>query len=485
MMNASSNNIDRLIETCLNMIQYERIDIETVLSRYPDHADELRPVLEAALWIQEQRDKFDPRPGVMRASKARVLNQIRQEQAARSLPADEPAERGFFWGLPWLDQKMHTLRTAFTILLIAFLVVSTSSVALASAGAIPGDSLYPLKLGLEEAALAVTPSEAGDAQLRIDFAQRRLREIQMLTLEGRYDYIPSAVQNFEAQVQDAVKTLSTVASNDPKQAEMLAQSLQNTLADQTEMIIILSNVVPQHTRSELKRVEEVSESGQDAARRVLRAAERADSLPPTPTSQSGGFSFSTPLPTSTLRLPTGPAAGGRTTPVPTRTDEPTSTPPLASYPMRPTSTLRPFIPTPLSTPTSAPLLPTEPFGPPTLTPRIPTNTPRPTETPTDTPVPTATDTPTPTSTLTDTPSATPTDTATPTPTLTPSETPSVTPSGTPSATPSGSQSPDTPVPTRTDTPTQDVQDPTVPDTVVDETVTPEPETPEPESTPSP
>ena len=113
------------------------------------------------------------------------------------------------------------------------------------------------------------------------------------------------------------------------------------------------------------------------------------------------------------------------TPTPTNTPTETSTPTLTHTPTETPTPTATYTPTETSTPTST-HTPTE------------TSTPTSTNTPTDTSTPTATDTPTPTNTPTETstPTATqtPTETSTPTSTHTPTETLIPTPGDTPTAT---------------------------------------------------
>ena len=128
-----------------------------------------------------------------------------------------------------------------------------------------------------------------------------------------------------------------------------------------------------------------------------------------------------------------PSISASQTPTPTQTPTQTQTPtPSVTATNTPTPTQTP---TNTETPTNTPT--------PTNT-ETPTNTPTPTntETPTNTPTPTNTETPTntPTPTNTETPTNTPTQTNTETPTQTPTTTVSETPTNTPTQTPTPTQS---------------------------------------------
>jgi len=45
------NELELVLQSCLELVQSGDVSIEEALARYPEAADELRPRLEAALWL--------------------------------------------------------------------------------------------------------------------------------------------------------------------------------------------------------------------------------------------------------------------------------------------------------------------------------------------------------------------------------------------------------------------------------------------------
>lgn len=458
-MAGDNQHFEKIFQICLDMIQYERVGVDTALERYPELADQLRPELETAAWFLERSQEFEPRAEFVRDSRERLLEQIRQESVVEQEVEveEEPVYEPSLGFLAWLTGlfKRETLssRQAMMTAFVTVLVIGSIIVAAVSQSSLPGDPLYSVKTGLEKAALVVTPSASGDARLHVRYAQRRLAEIQTLAREGRYQFIPPTVADFQVQVDQAIQAMNGLAGQDLSEAKQLAQNLQQVLADQTPAISHLSRSAPDESKEELKRVLDVSRTGLTAASDVLSKSGPVSVLPPT----------------STPRRP-GPSSGGGSSG--RNLTRPTATPTSSSGGAQPTSyivstPIQPVISTP--TPTPYPVEPT-----PTLAPtRQPPSTPRPTATPTPEPTdkpepsatpaasvtsaPTATLTWTPTSTNTAPPPSTATPTLTATSTITPTNT--VAPTATympvpPTSTPTPTSTPAnlTPQPTNTSVP---------------------------------
>ena len=210
---AEPKDFDEILSNCLAALERGE-GLADVLARYPQEASELKPLLEAAVWFEGQKAAVEPRPGFIRASRSRLIEKIEAEPVA--------AAGG------WLEQVVAQLRSALggswrvalqltlAAVLLACLVLTGSEAALASQGALPGDVLYSVKLGLERVELLVTLDPAHKIELHNQFAQARLVEIQELVMEGRYNYIREAVSNFEAHVEQASQLLSALAKQGPR-----------------------------------------------------------------------------------------------------------------------------------------------------------------------------------------------------------------------------------------------------------------------------
>jgi len=374
-----TRDFDEILQTCLELIRDSRETVESVVARYPELSDDLRPILEASLWMVNSREDLEPRPGFVAASRRRLVTRIQEEQ--HQAPVS------------WQEKWQHLLSTqrvapvAFVFILLLALFVS-GTVVTAAQKALPGDSLYSVKRTLEQLALATSFDQANDAALQIEFIEERLDEVKALIAEGRFEEVKQIVAQYEEDVQNTIDLIAAVSDQDAFGAERLALELEGILADQRALIeaLLTNEWIPFTYYNAIARVIDASEEGEDAVQDFSMV------IPPTPKPTP------TPVPTNTPYRPTPTKA-------PTERPAPTNTP-------RPSPTRAPTN-TPLPTATNTPV-------PPTATPTR-TDMPKPTDTPTDTPTATPTDTPIPT----DTPTAMPTDT--PSPTDTPTDTPVPTP----------------------------------------------------------
>lgn len=274
----------RIIDLCLDQVASGRETVDSVLGHYPDLAETLRPQLKAAVWLAEARQTLDPRPAFVQASQRRLINRIQQETVAQKRAQAAPLS---FWER-WLPARRHVFQFALALLLIVFLVFSGETAALAARGAIPGDTLYRVKLAQEKAQLALTLTGVGDARLHTRFADRRLMEIEGLIVQGRFDRLPAAVADYEEQVGQALLSLQQIMKQDPARGVILAAELQEVLAERTQDVTVLAAGLPPSSRPQVEQALAVSKQSLETVETLV--------------SENGGQ-----LPTVVVITPTGPS----------------------------------------------------------------------------------------------------------------------------------------------------------------------------------
>jgi hypothetical protein len=97
------------------------------------------------------------------------------------------------------------------------LVGGTASMAVAAQGALPGDALYPIKRGIEQAQAGLSSSPAGKGRDLLQQADDRLTEVQGLLGSGSLTSAPQVPQ-----------TLSDFTDQADQGAALLLQSYRNT-----------------------------------------------------------------------------------------------------------------------------------------------------------------------------------------------------------------------------------------------------------------
>jgi uncharacterized membrane protein YgcG len=165
------------LEVCLNALE-TGANIEAVLNLYPQLADELRPLLEASIQARSLA-----LPAVPETAKRRGRARVMGHAAEMRKSAPKRRRRWSMFAFP-------RLATSLAIALI--LLLSGTGLVSASNGALPGDSLYPVKRSWEDLRLFFIFSPEKREGLESEFEQERLDEISTLLTKGRKETIAFA-----------------------------------------------------------------------------------------------------------------------------------------------------------------------------------------------------------------------------------------------------------------------------------------------------
>src|SRR5688572_2547174 len=174
------NNLYDALESCLHDIE-NGADVEAVLLRYSDIADELRPILQASVNAKSLAAP-DPSVDLMRRKRSRLLERASEMRAAKA----EHLPR-----FPWLKGRNETSglvplrRVAVTLIVLAALFASGTGLVRAASTTLPGDNLYPLKRTWEDVTLLFTFDLQQRESLAVEHENERLEECYELIAEGR------------------------------------------------------------------------------------------------------------------------------------------------------------------------------------------------------------------------------------------------------------------------------------------------------------
>jgi hypothetical protein len=158
--------LSSILEECICQLQ-GGADLEEVLAQYPEYTRELRPLLETAAEMKYHRSRL----------KVPADAQAKSRYSFVSGATARPQQRGFF-------HPLH-LRLAITAIVIVALVFGLLSTGLVSASSLPGDTLYPVKLTLEQIQLSTTSSISQRLSLQEQFDEVRAQEVNQLTDTNR------------------------------------------------------------------------------------------------------------------------------------------------------------------------------------------------------------------------------------------------------------------------------------------------------------
>ena len=170
-----NNDIYDVLEACLQSIEHGA-NMDTLLARYPQFADELRPLLKAALSARAMPIS-SPSASGMRRGRSQLLQKAAEMREAKAAPRSRRSVIPMFQ------------RLAITLGLTSALVFSGTGLVGASSAALPGENLYPVKRTWENVRLIfIFNADSRDA-LESTYEQERLHEATALLAEGRHETI--------------------------------------------------------------------------------------------------------------------------------------------------------------------------------------------------------------------------------------------------------------------------------------------------------
>lgn len=162
------SNLFDVVEICLQEIS-NGAEVDAVLQRYPDLAEELRPILQASINARRLVGS-GPSVQVVQRNREKLLRHVTSLRKEKS--------RSVVW---FPSMRRWAMALAFLVL---FLFTGTSLVR-ASSDSLPGDSLYALKRSWEDFTLAVTFDAHEHEALEVKYENERLDELHGLFASGR------------------------------------------------------------------------------------------------------------------------------------------------------------------------------------------------------------------------------------------------------------------------------------------------------------
>jgi hypothetical protein len=294
-------NPNDLLEEGLARIAAGETDVDGLLAEQPAAAEELRPLLEAALAVH-QSVAVTPDPNYARLARA---------QFAARVQAGPPR--------PWWQKWSMALRPVAIALLTVVIVgsVAGGSVA-ASQEALPGEPLYPIKRVQESARLVVARDDLERATLRARFAERRLRELRQLDVPSTTAHGDELAQ----QIADHMRAVALAVERDrqadgitPETREKvtrLRRLLRQSALHDPEILQSIAARLPPPRRPFMMRMLNAAQQEYERTLEVVEPAEAPASedrparrpglrpgIPPVPPSDRSG----------SLPLPAGEPAG--------------------------------------------------------------------------------------------------------------------------------------------------------------------------------
>lgn len=202
-------------------IQSGEASLDDVLDGMEADQEALRSLLSFAAELRETLPAPGPEAAFAQNSEARLLNRLRTRIRDQKVARSKQVERR-----GWLRRLAPALAG---VLLAAILTLGMVGVARASAESLPGDPLYPVKRGVEQARLALTFDEQEQAELVRKHARERLTEIESLARMGRHGDIAAASESYVQAIDEYIRATSGDGEADPLVNEELREDLSHNV----------------------------------------------------------------------------------------------------------------------------------------------------------------------------------------------------------------------------------------------------------------
>jgi hypothetical protein len=183
-MQIRSNDITAILDVCLERMRRGE-SIEACVLDYPSEAEDLEPLLIAAMYA---RSTFRP-PSLAPAARRAIQRQLHQAVAARQ-PVSRRSSASLF----------GSFAMRFALVLMVALLSLGGGVA-AAQSSLPGSPLYSLKRASEGARLRLAASASQRATLHLDFATARSAEILVLASDEQKIIDSGLVDDLDQEYQ--------------------------------------------------------------------------------------------------------------------------------------------------------------------------------------------------------------------------------------------------------------------------------------------
>jgi hypothetical protein len=165
-----NNNLEAILDTCLNQIEDGKTNIDECLNRYPEQASELKPLLMAATKLSRAREVI-PDPSYKARARTQ-LNVYMQQHPQR--------------------RRISPVLWRFAISVAAVLLIFVASGTAFAQASLPGDALYNWKLTSEHV-WRLTSSD----QLSVDITLSNRRVNELVSVSDNAARRARAIENYE------------------------------------------------------------------------------------------------------------------------------------------------------------------------------------------------------------------------------------------------------------------------------------------------
>jgi DNA-binding response OmpR family regulator len=193
----------------------------------------------------------------------------------RVLSSDDKRHR------PGVERMVHAAQLGAVALICLLGVLSAGWIVEASGAAIPGDHLYPVKIGLEGLRYGLASDESEHPAIHLQYARERMEEVSALVEEGRLEGLSRTLAAFEREMLAASWAVAHPGLAGADEASALRAQMEAEARSHDEALSALLSVAPEEARPSLEHALIVLNTGRGTSQALFIGPEPAAFPEPT------------------------------------------------------------------------------------------------------------------------------------------------------------------------------------------------------------
>jgi hypothetical protein len=158
--------------------------------------------------------------------------------------------------------------TGVVIAIVLALCAAGGGTVYAAQDSLPGDALYPIKLGTEQVMMVLPGEDIAKAERALNFAERRMEEIEALAEKERSQDLDLAVEKYGYALNTALALMER-ARNRGLAAGNVTERVAEAMARHLYVLDTIYDMVPDVAKAAIAHAREVSERGRQNALAAL------------------------------------------------------------------------------------------------------------------------------------------------------------------------------------------------------------------------
>ncbi len=240
----SRKPIENVLAICLDLIKKDKWTIQDCLEHIPRHKNELEILLKKYVYLNKY-PAHSPRLIFKENGYKQLVGKLSASQSLTFQHFIHNIKKVFSWKIRWSSSVIQII-----IVTLLALTAITGGVVYASDEAEPGDPLYGLDRAVEQLSLALTTNPESAAQFHLELAVERLEETRGRLLEHDFENVEIALNSYGNEISLLAQIIDEL---DDADQEALAESANNALAIQKEVLTGLLDKVPQQAQEAIQR----------------------------------------------------------------------------------------------------------------------------------------------------------------------------------------------------------------------------------------